>query len=163
MNDAIRVPQVRLIGHDGTALGIKPIKEAILLAQDHGFDLVEIAPNGNPPVCRILDFSKYRYEKEKQKKESRKHQKGGHVKEVRFRPRIGVHDWDTKVRAIEKFLKNRDKVRISIVFRGRENEHRDLGRNLLTKLQTQVEEMGTAESPPSQMGNRMILMLAPKR
>jgi translation initiation factor IF-3 len=124
---------------------------------------VEVAPNANPPVCRIVDFSKYRYEKEKQRKEAKKHQKGGHVKEMRFRPKISDHDFDTKVRYIQKFLENRDKVRISVIFHGREMEHRDLGHRLLDRVKEQLDALCTVESLPSMLGNRLILMLAPKK
>ncbi len=125
--------------------------------------MVEVAPQAQPPVCKVVDFSKYRYEKEKQKKEARKHQKGGHVKEVRFRPRIGVHDFDTKFRAVRKFLEERDKVRITVMFRGRELEHKDLGRKIIDRLKEQLGELATVESDPMMMGNRMILMLAPQK
>ncbi len=123
---------------------------------------MEIAPNANPPVCKVLDFSKYRYEREKQLKEARKHQKGGHVKELRFRPKIGKHDFDTKLRAMQKFLENRDKVRVSVVFHGREMEHRDLGIKMLDKIKEQLGGISAVESEPQLLGNRLILMLAPK-
>jgi translation initiation factor IF-3 len=154
---------VRLIDQDGTQLGVKSIAEALRIAEDRGHDLVEIAPSANPPVCKVLDFSKYRYEKEKQRKEARKHQKGGHVKEVRFRPKISEHDFDTKVRFIRKFLNNRDKVRISVIFHGREMEHRDLGLGLIHKMKELVAENAVVESEPQLLGNRLILMLAPKK
>ncbi|MGQ0644549.1 MAG: translation initiation factor IF-3, partial [Elusimicrobiota bacterium] len=115
------------------------------------------------PVCKVLDYSKYRYEKEKQLKEARKHQKGGHVKEVRFRPKISEHDFDTKVRAIHKFVSQRDKVRVSMIFHGREMEHRDLGENLIRRIKEYVVELATVESNPQLLGNRLILMLAPKK
>jgi translation initiation factor IF-3 len=154
---------VRLIDSDGTQLGVRPITEALRIAEDRGHDLVEIAPGANPPVCKVLDYSKYRYEKEKQLKEARKHQKGGHVKEVRFRPKISEHDFDTKVRAIHKFLSQRDKVRVSMIFHGREMEHRDLGENLIRRIKEYVVELATVESNPQLLGNRLILMLAPKK
>jgi translation initiation factor IF-3 len=114
-------------------------------------------------VCKVVDFSKYRYEKEKQKKEARKHAKGGQVKEVRFRPRIGEHDFDTKFRQIQKFLAGRDKVRITVMFRGREMEHQDLGRKIIDRLKENLGETATVESAPTMFGNRMILMLAPQK
>lgn len=125
--------------------------------------MVEVAPNASPPVCRVLDYSKYRYEKEKQRKESRKHQKGGHVKEMRFRTKISEHDFETKQRAIMRFLENRDKVRVSVVFYGREMDHRDLGHRLIDKLKEKVMDLATIESAPSMFGNRLVLMLAPKK
>ncbi len=154
---------MRLIDEDGTQLGVKNLDEALRTAQDRGKDLVEVAPQANPPVCKVVDFSKYRYEKEKQKKEARKHAKGGQVKEVRFRPRIGEHDFDTKFRQIQKFLAGRDKVRITVMFRGREMEHQDLGRKIIDRLKENLGETATVESAPTMFGNRMILMLAPQK
>ncbi len=154
---------MRLIDEDGTQLGVKNLDEALRTAQDRGKDLVEVAPQANPPVCKVVDFSKYRYEKEKQKKEARKHAKGGQVKEVRFRPRIGEHDFDTKYRQIQKFLAGRDKVRITVMFRGREMEHQDLGRKIVERLKENLGETATVESAPTMFGNRMILMLAPQK
>ena len=154
---------MRLIDEDGTQLGVKNLDEALRTAQDRGKDLVEVAPQANPPVCKVVDFSKYRYEKEKQKKEARKHAKGGQVKEVRFRPRIGEHDFDTKFRQIQKFLAGRDKVRITVMFRGREMEHQDLGRKIVERLKENLGETATVESAPTMFGNRMILMLAPQK
>ena len=144
-------------------MGVKNLDEAIRVAQDRGKDLVEVAPQASPPVCKVVDFSKYRYEKEKQKKEAKKHQKGGHVKEMRFRPGIGDHDFDTKVRAIQKFLEERDKVRITVMFRGREMEHKDLGRKIIERIQGHLGELAVIESHPTMFGNRMILMLAPQK
>lgn len=163
MNHQIRAQQVRLIDEDGTQLGVKNLDEALRTAQDRGKDLVEVAPQANPPVCKVVDFSKYRYEKEKQKKEARKHAKGGQVKEVRFRPRIGEHDFDTKFRQIQKFLAGRDKVRITVMFRGREMEHQELGRKIVERLKENLGEAATVESAPMMFGNRMILMLAPQK
>ena len=154
---------MRLLDEDGTQLGVKNLDEALRTAQDRGKDLVEVAPQANPPVCKVVDFSKYRYEKEKQKKEARKHAKGGQVKEVRFRPRIGEHDFDTKFRQIQKFLAGRDKVRITVMFRGREMEHQDLGRKIIDRLKENLGETATVESAPTMFGNRMILMLAPQK
>lgn len=152
-----------MIDLDGTQLGIKPLPEALRIAEDRGHDLVEIAPNANPPVCKVLDFSKFRYEKEKQRKEARKHQKGGHVKEVRFRPKIGGHDFETKLKMIQKFINNRDKVRVSVVFYGREMEHRDIGVGLINKMKDFLANEAVVETEPQLLGNRMILMLAPKK
>lgn len=137
--------------------------EALRIADDRGTDLVEIAPTATPPVCKVLDFSKYRYEREKQKKESRKHQKGGHVKEIRMRPKIGIHDFNTKLRAMQRFLKNRDKVRMTIVFQGREMEHRDLGVRLIDKVKEELNSISTLEAEPHLYGNRLVVMLAPKK
>lgn len=162
-NQQIRAQMVRLIDADGTQLGVRPLDEALRLSQDRGIDLVEVAPQANPPVCKILDFSKYRYEREKQRKEAKKHQKGGHVKEVRFRPKIGLHDFDTKVRHMQQFLENRDKVRLSVVFHGREMEHKDIGRLLLDRAKEQLQPVGLPESEPTLLGNRLIMIFAPKK
>lgn len=124
---------------------------------------MEIAPSAVPPVCKVLDYSKYRYEKEKQRKEARKHQKGGHLKEIRFRPKISVHDLDTKIRAMRNFVVNRDKVRLSVVFHGREMEHRDLGKALLDRVREQLADVAAVESEPFLLGNRMIIVLVPKK
>lgn len=163
VNHQIRAQQVRLIDEDGTQLGVKNLDEALRTAQDRGKDLVEVAPQANPPVCKVVDFSKYRYEKEKQKKEARKHTKGGQVKEIRFRPRIGDHDFETKYRQVRKFLGDRDKVRVTVMFRGREMEHQDLGRRIIDRLKENLGELATVESNPTMFGNRMILMLAPQK
>jgi translation initiation factor IF-3 len=154
---------VRLIDQDGTQLGVKSIDEAIRIAQDRGQDLVEVAPGANPPVCKVLDFSKYRYQREKERKEAKKHQKGGHVKEIRFRPKISPHDLDTKIRAMQKFLGQRHKVRVSVIFHGREMEHTDLGKKLLERVKENLVDLSAPEADPSMMGNRMIVMFAPKK
>jgi len=126
-------------------------------------DLVEVAPLASPPVCRVLDYSKYRYEKEKQRKEAKKHNRGGHVKEVRFGLKIGDHDFDTKVGHIKRFLDKRDKVRVTIIFRGREMEHKDIGRALVVRMKENLGDTFVEEAPPGMLGNRMHLMLAPKK
>ncbi len=153
---------MRVIGSDGSQLGIRAIAEAVKLAMDNGHDLVEIGPTATPPVCKIIDYSKFRYAKEKQRKEARKHQKAGHVKDIRFRPRIGEHDFDTKMRAIIDFLKRRDKVRISVLFRGREMEHKDLGMALIDKIKEQLGELAVIETSPQLWGNRIVFIMAPK-
>jgi translation initiation factor IF-3 len=163
LNGQIRAQQVRLIDADGSQLGIKSIQEAITIAQDRGMDLVEVAPEANPPVCKVIDFSKYRYEKEKQRKEARKHQKGGHVKEIRFRLKISEHDFDTKLRSILKFVKQRDKVRITVMFQGREMEHQEIGHGLINRIIEYAGNDSVVEANPQFMGNRLILMLAPKK
>jgi translation initiation factor IF-3 len=152
-----------LIDVDGTQLGIKSIEDAICISRERGHDLVEIASAATPPVCKILDFSKYRYEKEKQRRKAQKHQKGGHVKEIRFRPKIGEQDLNTKIRAMRRFLEARDRVRVSVIFYGREMDHRDLGYGLIEKVKEQLADVCVIESNPSMLGNRLILMLAPKK
>lgn len=148
---------------DGTQLGIKSLEEALRIAVNRGLDLVEIAAQNDPPVCKLTDFSKFRYEREKKLKEARKKQKGGQVKELRIRPKIGFHDLDIKINHMREFLAERDKVRLTIVFRGREMEHADLGNNLVTRVKEKVADVGVVEQQPNMEGNRMILLFAPKK
>jgi len=161
VNRNITAPQVRLITNDGTMVGIKPIYEAGAMARAAGLDLVEISPSANPPVCKIMDFSKYLYEKDKQERENRKKQKAGVLKEIRLNPRIALNDLNTKVKHAEVFLKEQNKVRITVVFRGRENQHRDLGEQILTSVKEMLSQVGMAEGRPQLMGNRMSIMLSP--
>lgn len=154
---------MRLIDEDGTQLGIKSIFEAMSLAQSRNRDLLEIAPGANPPVAKIADYSKYRYEREKRIKESRKHQKGGLVKEIRFRVMIGQNDLATKVKHSKEFIDEKFKVRFTVVFRGREMEHRHLGVSLLAKVREMLEGTFFMEQEPALEGNRMSMLLAPKK
>ncbi|OGS17524.1 MAG: translation initiation factor IF-3 [Elusimicrobia bacterium RIFOXYA2_FULL_50_26] len=163
INYQIRVPQVRLIDEDGTQVGIKQTTDAMRLAQERGRDLVEIAPQASPPVCKILDFSKFRYEEDKKAKDARKKQKGGQLKEVRVRPRISEHDLEIKLKHAREFLSEQNKVQVTIVFMGREMQHRDLGRALGEKIKTMLVENGDLEHNPSMMGNRLILTFVPKK
>ncbi len=163
MNEEIRAREVRLIDEDGTQLGIKPISEAFSLAQARGKDLLEIAPGANPPVAKIADFSKYRYERDKKIKESRKHQKAGLVKEIRMRSMISGHDLDTKIGHAMEFLDQKFKVKFTVVFRGREMEHRELGLSLLGKIREKMEGKFNLEQDAQLDGNRMSILLAPKR
>ena len=133
------------------------------MARSKGLDLIEIAPQASPPVCKILDFSKFKYEQDKKEKEARKKQKSGMLKEIRIRPSIGVHDLDVKLRHVEEFLKEHDKVRITVAFRGRENQHKDLGYQLLMKIAEKLAPLAAAEGRPSTEGNRMHLMFVPKK
>lgn len=161
-NFQIRVPQVRLIDEDGSQVGIKPTNEALKMAQDKGLDLVEISPAGNPPVCRIIDYAKLRYEQEKKMKDAKKKQrKGGHLKELRMRPNIGEHDLQVKLNHAREFLENNDKIRFSIMFRGRENIHRDLGVNLSKRIIETLADIGEVEGRSSMMGNRLIVSIIP--
>ena len=152
---------MRLITSDGTMVGVKPVYEAGAMARAAGLDLVEISPAANPPVCKIMDFSKYLYEKDKQERENRKKQKAGVLKEIRLNPRIASNDLNTKIRHAEVFLKEQNKVRITVVFRGRENQHRDLGEKILTSVKEMLSQVGAAEGRPQLMGNRMSIMLSP--
>ena len=161
VNRNITAPQVRLITSDGTMVGIKLIQEAGSMARAAGLDLVEISPAANPPVCKIMDFSKYLYEKDKQERENRKKQKAGVLKEIRLNPRIASNDLNTKIRHAEAFLKEQNKVRITVIFRGRENQHRNLGEQILTAVKETLSQVGAAEGRPQLMGNRMSIMLSP--
>jgi len=145
----------------GTMLGIKPLIEAVNMARGANLDLVEISPDANPPVCKVMDFSKFLYEKEKQDRENRKKQKAGVLKEIRLNPRIASHDLQTKIKHIEEFLKEHNKVRVTVVFRGRENQHRNLGEEILMAIKDNLSAVGVVEGRPSMMGNRMSIMLAP--
>jgi translation initiation factor IF-3 len=147
---------------DGTQVGIKPLSEALALARQRGKDLIEIAPQASPPVCKILDYPKYRYEQEKKVRESRRKQKAGMLKEVRFKPHIGVHDLDTKLKHITEFITAHDKVRLTVVFRGREMQHRDLGMKLLDMIRERLNAIATVEQAPMPDRNRLVMTLIPK-
>lgn len=162
INDRIRVPQVRLIGPDGNQLGIVVIQRALDLANQHELDLVEVAPSANPPVCRIVDYSKFKYDEEKKEREAKKHQKQGKLKEIRLKPNIDDHDFQTKVKQAVTFLKKKDKVRVNLFFRGRQMEHIDLGRKVLDRFMKDVQTDGTVEKPPMMEGRIMSLVVAPK-
>lgn len=161
VNRNVTAPQVRLIDMHGTMLGVKPLAEAVAMARGANLDLVEISPDANPPVCKVMDFSKFLYEKEKQDRENRKKQKAGVLKEIRLNPRIATHDLQTKVKHIEEFLKEHNKVRVTVVFRGRENQHRNLGEEILMSIKDNLSNVGIIEGKPQLMGNRMSIMLAP--
>ncbi len=161
INRYITAPQVRLIDMHGTMLGIKPLIEAQNMARVAGLDLVEISPQAQPPVCKVMDFNKFLYEKEKQDRENRKKQKAGQLKEIRLNPRIASHDLQTKVKHIEEFLKEHNKVRVTVVFRGRENQHRNLGEEILMSIKDNLSGVGIIEGRPQLMGNRMSIMLSP--
>ena len=161
VNRNITSPQVRLIDMHGTMLGIKPLIEAVNMAKGSNLDLVEISPDANPPVCKVMDFSKFLYEKDKEDRENRKKQKAGVLKEIRLNPRIASHDLQTKIKHIEGFLKEHNKVRVTVVFRGRENQHRNLGEEILNAVRDHLSTVGAPEGRPQMMGNRMSIMLAP--
>jgi translation initiation factor IF-3 len=163
INDAIRVPRVRLIDEDGTQLGIKPADEARDYAYAKGLDLVEVAAQADPPVTRVMDYGKYKYEQEQKAKLARKHQSQIHVKEIKLRPKIGLHDYNTKKGHVERFLRQRAKVKVTIMFRGREQQHPERGRDLLMRLAEDVKELGVVESPPLQDGRNMVMVLGPTK
>jgi translation initiation factor IF-3 len=163
INDAIRVPRVRLIDEDGTQLGIKSSDEARDYAYAKGLDLVEVAAQADPPVTRVMDYGKYKYEQEQKAKLARKHQSQIHVKEIKLRPKIGIHDYNTKKGHVERFLRQRAKVKVTIMFRGREQQHPERGRDLLMRLADDVKELGLVESPPLQDGRNMVMVLGPTK
>jgi len=162
VNQQIRASSVRLIDHDGSQLGIKSLAESIGMARSRGLDLVEVAPNANPPVCRLLDFAKFKYEQEKKEREARKNQRAGILKEVRFSPVIGVHDLEVKIRHIEGFLKDHDKVRVTVFFRGRQMQHQDLGLKLLKDIQVRLAPLALVEQQPLTDRNRLFMTLTPR-
>ena len=163
INDAIRAPRVRLIDEDGTQLGIKTSDEARQYAYGKGLDLVEVAAQADPPVTRVMDYGKYRYEQEQKAKLARKHQSQIQVKEIKLRPKIGVHDYETKKGHVVRFLNQRAKVKVTIMFRGREQLHPERGRTLLMRLAEDVKELGMIESPPLQDGRNMVMLLGPTK
>ena len=163
LNERIRVPEVRLIGSDGEQVGVIPTEDALARAQDEDLDLVEVAPEAKPPVARLLDYSKYKYEQEQKAKAARKHQQQVNVREIKLRPKIADHDYETKKGHVERFLRGRDKVKVTIMFRGREQAHPERGRALLQRLFDDVSELATIESEPEQEGRNMFMLLAPVR
>jgi translation initiation factor IF-3 len=163
INERIRVPQVRLIGADGEQLGIVEINDALKRAQEADLDLVEVAPGSKPPVTRLLDYSKYKYEQEQKQKQARKHQQQVNIREIKLRPKIATHDYDTKKGHVERFLKHHDKVKVTIMFRGREQAHPERGRALLQKLFEDLGGIAVIESAPLQEGRNMSMLLAPSK
>jgi translation initiation factor IF-3 len=163
INDRIRVPEVRLIGADGKQIGIVKTSEALSYAQERDLDLVEVAPDARPPVCRVLDYSKYKYEQAQKQKAARRHQQQITVREIKFRPKIAQNDYDTKKGHVSRFLKNKDKVKITIMFRGREVTHPERGTALLDKLASELSEIGVVEQSPVQDGRNMTMLLAPSK
>lgn len=162
INEEIRAREVRVIGSDGEQLGIMSGREAQQLAYEKHLDLVEIAPTAKPPVCRIMDYGKYRYEQQKREKESRKKQKTFDIKEVKLRPGIEEHDFNVKFKNSVRFLEDGDKVKVTIMFRGRELSHPELGEVLLNKMAAQLKEMAVVERQPKLEGKNMIMIVAPK-
>ena len=163
INDAIRASQVRLIGENGEQLGIKPTPEALEYAFSRNLDLVEVAAQADPPVAKVMDWGKYRYEQEQKAKLARKHQTQINVKEIKLRPKIGEHDYRTKKGHVERFLNQRAKVKVTIMFRGRETSHPERGRDLLMRLAGDVQEIGQVEAAPILDGRNMVMVLAPNR
>ena len=163
INDAIRAPQVRLIDEDGTQIGIKRTDEAREYAYGKNLDLVEVAAQADPPVARVMDYSKYRYEQEQKAKLARKHQLQVNVKEIKLRPKIGIHDYETKKSHVVRFLNQRAKVKVTIMFRGREQAYPERGHALLMRLVEDLDELAIVESPPALDGRNMVMVLAPSK
>jgi translation initiation factor IF-3 len=157
----IRVPQVRLIGDDGNQIGVVSRDEALKIAQERDLDLVEVAAEARPPVCRILDYSKYKYEQEQKQKAARRHQKQVHVREIKLRPKIATNDYETKKGHVRRFLDGDNKVKVTIMFRGREMAHPERGEALLMRLAEDVQDLGVIEQRPNQDGRNMTMMLGP--
>jgi translation initiation factor IF-3 len=163
INERIRVPQVRLVGEDGNQIGIVDTAQALRYAQERDLDLVEVAPDARPPVCRVLDYSKYKYEQEQKAKAARRHQKQVNVREIKLRPKIATNDYETKKNHVVRFLNGDDRVKVTIMFRGREQSHPERGERLLMRLAEDVADLGTIEQHPQQDGRNMTMLLAPQK
>ncbi|QIG43444.1 translation initiation factor IF-3 [Nocardioides anomalus] len=163
INDRIRVPEVRLVGPNGETVGIVPTDQALKLAQEADLDLVEIAPQGKPPVCKLMDYGKFKYENAQKAREARRNQTNVVIKEMKLRPKIDAHDYETKKGHVVRFLKAGDKVKITIMFRGREQHRPELGFRLLQRLAEDVTDLGFVESAPKQDGRNMIMVLGPHK
>ncbi|WP_455205229.1 translation initiation factor IF-3 [Kaarinaea lacus] len=163
LNEEITVPNVRLIGADGSQVGIKSIEEALKIAFDEDLDLVEISPNADPPVCRIMDHGKYLFEENKKRHAAKKKQKQIQVKEIKFRPGTDIGDYQVKLRNLKRFLSNGDRVKVTMRFRGREMAHQELGLNLLKRVAEDLDDLGTVEQHPRSEGRVMVMVLAPKK
>jgi translation initiation factor IF-3 len=163
INEMIRAPRVRLVDENGEQIGIKPTDEAREYAWGKNLDLVEVAAQADPPVARVMDYGKYRYEQEQKAKLARKHQVSINVKEIKLRPKIGIHDYNTKKGHVVRFLNQRAKVKVTIMFRGRETTHPERGRDLLMRLAEDVKEIGQVESPPLLDGRNMVMVLGPTK
>jgi translation initiation factor IF-3 len=163
INERIRVPEVRVIDDEGNQVGVMKTPDALKFAQERDLDLVEVAPEAKPPVCRVLDYSKYKYEQAQKVKQARKHQQQITVREIKFRPKIAEHDYDTKKHHVERFLRHKDKVKITIMFRGREVTHPERGVMILDRLAEELSELGVVEQRPTQDGRNMTMMLAPSK
>jgi translation initiation factor IF-3 len=157
------VPEVRVIDDEGNQIGVMKTPDALNFAQERDLDLVEVAPEARPPVCRVLDYSKYKYEQAQKLKQARKHQQQITVREIKFRPKIAQHDYDTKKHHVERFLRHKDKVKVTIMFRGREVTHPERGTAILDRLAEELSELGVVEQRPMQEGRNMTMMMAPSK
>jgi translation initiation factor IF-3 len=162
INDRIRAPEIRLIGAEGENIGVVTPARAMALAEEAGLDLVEISPNAEPPVCKIMDFGKFKYEQQKREAEARRKQHIIEIKEIKFRPGTDTHDYDVKMRSVLKFLEEGDKVKVTLRFRGREMAHQELGLELLQRVAADIGDNGKIESMPRLEGRQMVMMVAPK-
>ncbi len=160
VNDQIRISPIRVIGADGEQVGVIPTEQALQMARDDGLDLVEVAADARPPVCRIMDFGKFKYQQQKKKNKSHAH--ATKIKEIRLRPKTDTHDIEVKVSQARKFLGDKDKVQVTLIFRGREQAHEDEGRRVVERVIEELSEVAKVESPPSRMGRRMTCVLAPR-
>jgi len=163
INERIRVPEVRVIGEDGKQIGVMRTDEALRYAQQRDLDLVEVAPDARPPVCRVLDYSKYKYEQSQKQKQARKHQQQITVREIKFRPKIAEKDYETKKGHVERFLRRKDKVKVTIMFRGREVTHPERGQQILDRLAEELQELAIIEQRPNLDGRNMTMMLGPSK
>ncbi|HHJ13810.1 MAG TPA: translation initiation factor IF-3 [Gammaproteobacteria bacterium] len=163
LNDAIDAREVRLVGDDGEQIGIVSIQDALDRAAEAGLDLVEISPQAEPPVCKIMDYGKYRFEEQKKRQAARKKQKQTQVKEVKFRPGTDIGDYNVKLRNLTRFLNDGDKVKVTLRFRGREMAHQELGRDLLKRVENDLAELANVEQFPKMEGRQMIMVMAPKK
>ncbi len=162
VNEEIRAPQVRVIGETGAQIGILPIREALAMAREQGLDLVEVAPQLDPPVCRIMDYGKYRYQQTKKVHEAKKRRTVIHVKEVKLRPKTEEHDFQFKLRNIRKFLEKKNKTKISLMFRGREIQYQEAARGILHRITEETKDLATVEQEPRLEGRNMTMILGPK-
>jgi len=162
VNEMINVRQVRLIDHDGQNIGVIGTEEAMAMAEEVGLDLVEISPNADPPVCKILDYGRFKYQAQKKANEARKKQKVIEVKEIKMRPNIDEHDYDVKMRAMQRFLDEGDKVKVTLRFRGREMAHQDIGMRVLERVREDLQTVSKVEQLPKMEGRQMIMVISPK-
>ena len=158
----IRAREVRVVDQDGVQLGIMAIEEALQLAEERGFDLVEVAPDGKPPVCRIMDFGKYKYQQSKRLQQAKKKQKVVSIKEIKLRPKTEEHDYQFKTQHVRRFLQDGHKAKVTVMFRGREMAHVELGRRILDRIAVDMEDIGMVEQMPKQEGRNMIMVLSPR-
>ncbi len=161
INHAIRVPEVRCIDENGHQIGVIPTREALRLAQERGYDLVEVAPQAKPPVCRIMDYGKYKYEMSKRARQARRHQAATRLKEVQFHPNVAEHDYQTKIKHTRQFLSDGHPVRVTVRFRGREMVHKEIGHRLLDRVVSDCADLGRTDQPKRDTGRDLILLLTP--